>query len=567
MTFFLRVTFRFGTLLARFAVRFLLTFLTKDLTYCHWAEIKESPDGTVKPDIALRKKRLTMQTYSLKKFTGLMSVLLLIVTLGSAGAGWLVVQNQFETETQRAQADAERHAQQVATTLGNQLAFYQNIVNILARRSELNDIVSFGEEEAASKWAQQVRRLLPDALGATLSYDNGQVLGDPTTQRIGPICEIDLKHFANDELESYPPVHTNVAGLEHFDILGNLSGGSSGALLISFRLETLSRSLRRDLRDGESLALFTTSGKRLAQAGNTAADYSTVEAPVPGSDWILQLQHPPIAPSHIWLALFAVNLLMVIVVIALISGHSKRFSNAIQHDVHWIQRNIARVLDGRLQPLNLRLKTAEINQLTPEINALTEQLQDTTDQLRYTSLTDPLTHLHNRRHFDAMLAHAFERSLRRSPDTLLVIDINKFKEINDLFGHHEGDRFLVDIAASFRKATRQGDMISRLGGDEFAIILEGLTPIEVEKWVRRFAKRFDELMAANKPEGAPAGCGSLSIGVVAISAQLFTGLEAVIKAGDHAMYQAKRKISNESRFQVDSSLHRVANHINTASTT
>lgn len=88
------------------------------------------------------------------------------------------------------------------------------------------------------------------------------------------------------------------------------------------------------------------------------------------------------------------------------------------------------------------------------------------------SLTDALTEVYNTRFFHLRLDEEITRSIRKSdPMTLLLVDINAFKSINDNYGHLEGDRVLKDVAAYLRETTRAADIVCRSGGDEFAVIL------------------------------------------------------------------------------------------------
>lgn len=99
-------------------------------------------------------------------------------------------------------------------------------------------------------------------------------------------------------------------------------------------------------------------------------------------------------------------------------------------------------------------------------------LTRTMAELEYYSVHDPLTGLHNRRHFNDVLSDEIDRSARHQhPFVALSLDLDNFKDINDSFGHPCGDEVLKELGSILRSHLRKGDVVSRLGGDEFAILL------------------------------------------------------------------------------------------------
>jgi diguanylate cyclase (GGDEF)-like protein/PAS domain S-box-containing protein len=168
------------------------------------------------------------------------------------------------------------------------------------------------------------------------------------------------------------------------------------------------------------------------------------------------------------------------------------------------------------------------------------------NRLQHDAMHDVLTGLPNRALFMDRLNQAFTRRARR-PDQgcgVLFLDLDRFKEINDVLGHAAGDMVLVSTAERLVSALRPQDSAARLGGDEFALLVEGIT---TSSDLETVAKRV--LAAMSKPFeifGHQVSAGS-SIGV-ALAAQEHTSPDLLIRDADFAMYRAKQ--SGGSRYEI-----------------
>ncbi|WP_433303371.1 diguanylate cyclase [Actinoplanes sp. CA-030573] len=101
---------------------------------------------------------------------------------------------------------------------------------------------------------------------------------------------------------------------------------------------------------------------------------------------------------------------------------------------------------------------------------------------RAMAITDGLTGLRTRRYLNEVLGTEAERRHRTgTPFAFLLVDVDHFKRVNDTYGHHAGDRVLVEVARRMREVVRSGDVIARYGGEEFAVLLPGVTPRRLEK--------------------------------------------------------------------------------------
>ena len=158
-------------------------------------------------------------------------------------------------------------------------------------------------------------------------------------------------------------------------------------------------------------------------------------------------------------------------------------------------------------------------------------------QLEELSRTDALTGLRNRRSFDDELAMRFEYACRYGrPLTLVMIDIDHFKEVNDAFGHPVGDAVLKKLAQVLKRTTRQSDVVARFGGEEFAVLLPE-TPM---REALQFAEKIRAaVVAEDLGPGMPPRV-TISAGVAAIS----HSPEDLVATADAALYRAKQSGRN-----------------------
>ena len=158
------------------------------------------------------------------------------------------------------------------------------------------------------------------------------------------------------------------------------------------------------------------------------------------------------------------------------------------------------------------------------------------DQLEHQATHDALTGLANRKLFDELLVRAVFRS-ERSHRALAVLymDLDGFKDVNDVFGHQAGDRVLTETARRLESVIRPGDIISRLGGDEFVVLCENLaTPDDAEKIATRVVQ------AVGKPIPVAAGVATVTASVGIAIGSLGESAASVVARADEAMYRTKQ---------------------------
>lgn len=211
-------------------------------------------------------------------------------------------------------------------------------------------------------------------------------------------------------------------------------------------------------------------------------------------------------------------------------------------------------LDARVEALDLGaddyiIKPFHPTELLARVNAsrrvveMQQQLVDMAGQLERLSAHDDLTGIFNRRHFGATLDHAFDHSSRyRRPLSVAIIDVDRFKNINDSYGHQAGDAVLAEVARRFSSSVRSSDYLARYGGEEFVVLLP---ETQLEDAVC-FGEKLREAVASVPVPiagGEPLPV-TVSIGTASLAHTQFVSPTEMIAAADQALYRAKRNGRN-----------------------
>lgn len=177
-----------------------------------------------------------------------------------------------------------------------------------------------------------------------------------------------------------------------------------------------------------------------------------------------------------------------------------------------------------------------------KIKSLQDKLLQSNQQLHALSCTDPLTGLSNRRQLMENLRSEFERSQRfGDPFALLLVDLDHFKQVNDTYGHQQGDFVLQQIAKLLQGQRRQYDTVARYGGEEFILLLPKTTVDAAHAVAERLRQQINK-------QSFPAELADLaltaSIGVAATPHAQILNAEGLIRAADTALYAAKHNGRN-----------------------
>lgn len=173
---------------------------------------------------------------------------------------------------------------------------------------------------------------------------------------------------------------------------------------------------------------------------------------------------------------------------------------------------------------------------------LFEKIQRTNERLEHLAVTDDLTGLRNHRAFREHLEREFERARRYGHGlSILLIDVDNFKAVNDTFGHLQGDKVLRELAWRVLRMTRKTDVAARYGGEEIVIIMPQTS---LDGAYAQACRLLAEVRKA-RYAGLPADFSiTVSIGVATLNHDTMTDCEALIRLADSALYEAKRKGKN-----------------------
>ncbi len=218
-------------------------------------------------------------------------------------------------------------------------------------------------------------------------------------------------------------------------------------------------------------------------------------------------------------------------------AYSQRVAEA-QHREMRIQRKMLELKEQLNKDLEARVESR-----TEELHSALGELEKVNRELEKQSITDPLTQIANRRYYEDMLSKELRRAQRAGADlTLLVFDIDYFKQVNDTYGHRAGDICLQKVAQLIQEhLTRASDLVARYGGEEFVVILPDTDGQQAEVLAETIRRSCEQLQvhwyADTISFTVSAGGAWLCKGAVCDGAELFASADA-------QLYKAKEKGRN-----------------------
>ncbi|MCU9947760.1 sensor domain-containing diguanylate cyclase [Pseudomonas sp. PDM13] len=207
-----------------------------------------------------------------------------------------------------------------------------------------------------------------------------------------------------------------------------------------------------------------------------------------------------------------------------------------------MRRDKARVQEELLQAQQMLVETLQGSERELELRVAqrTDELQELNSKLETLSLTDALTGIANRRHFDEVLQQEWHRAQRTAePLALAILDVDWFKRYNDHYGHPAGDACLQRIAQVLASTvSRSSDLVARYGGEEFVFLVPMTDAAGAQGIAQRLVQAIEELALPH--ELSTFGRVTVSIGVAAMVPGQGEAAETLLQRADAALYEAKK---------------------------
>ncbi len=483
------------------------------------------------------------QTVSVRRITWkYLSVLLAFSLIGLlliVRFGWLAIEE-----------DMQRHYEFESSLLQRQFSelfgFYQGIARQLSQRTEVADILEFGDRERAVSWAREVRRLIPETIGVALIDHEGTILGEPLQLNLGAQCVNDLKLLFAGKHVGSPPVHRTNPSLAHFDIIQEVvrDGEVMGVLFLSFSLNVLQERAERLISTGQVLMVEDSSGRAVVQLGVESpqqhAGEGHIRVAIDNTDWQLHYMSDEYGANALYVSTLLMVLAILLATIVAMVLFSLRMTALFQGELGLIKEQLEGVYTGARGAVPAgRTLLSETREIMDDVWRMMGNIEQANAQLKQLSANDELSGLLNRRGFNAQLEQAWELSARDVKASLVLLDLDHFKRLNDSLGHGIGDEVIVALANALRARCRKSDIIARLGGDEFAVILNSTTQQEsVEQWYHQLAHHFAQLQSQFLPQETTLRC-TISAGAVQLDKGQYGWLQKQLEAADRVLYQAK----------------------------
>jgi len=447
----------------------------------------------------------------------------------------------FEELYERQEAEHQAKAELMAENIAQFIFFYNTVVHDLAEQPQVAKLILSRSIEASEKWSMESRALLPNSNGLALLFNNSEVIGSRKKQKVGRLCMRDILLRAKGELDVMIPLHFSNGKPAHFDIVAPVMRGTEiqGALFASFALDVIQQAAERLQQKDEYIFIVAEEQLKIASIGLSQPEFSQYSASIAGTDWVLHTENQSLSFEEFLWAYLSIFLIIISIVIGLTSLFTMRLGKIVIQDILNIKEDLIAIKNGDfLQKNKVNTKLIETKEVVEQITEVANELNHYQQELLKFSFKDELTGLDNRSTFFNEYK-SYQSLIKRGVKcTLVLFDLDHFKESNDTYGQSFGDEVLQSFSTILQSKIRGIDRCARLEGDEFIAIFSDCNEQEI---TQRYQQISEALMKRNmlwKSEHVGLSAIGVSAGAVLIK-QSDRSINQSIDCADKALYQAK----------------------------
>ena len=486
-------------------------------------------------------------TRSLLKLS-IWALLVVLLAIAAAGVGFYHVLGAQQAAHQRRQNQLV--AQHIAAELGRFVEAQRSVLAELARQPSVLAALESERHSDRTRKSEELRPLFaPHANVQLISAQ--QDLAGPSG--LGAHCSALLQRLRTSKESFLIEHHRNDDAKSHVDFVQAVHRSEDrrflGSAILSMAFTDIEPLVAAHVVPGRHIALRQyaagTAAQTVAVWGEAAgATPDPTLLRVGATPWELAVSErtsgsPLATPGQRWVAILLIALLFG--AMAFLAAVLWRINHSARHDVRSLVRMFQDIRQGTVR-VDYPMELSEFNTVFAYLRDSGKQLVQQQQHFRDMGLIDHLSQLNNRRAFEQRLAELFKQNITHSTSSVLMIDLDHFKQVNDQRGHDIGDALIVSFSQALKKLVRASDFLARLGGDEFCIIFS-YTPL---KQAGRLALRLrQELPRAFTLPGGYEHSVRWTGGLSAIDTK-DTKFEQVLHRADQALLRAKETGRNQT---------------------
>ncbi len=377
------------------------------------------------------------------------------------------------------QAGAAQTAGEVAARINQLIAQQRQALEKLAHQPTVAAALQRGTAPERIRKQEEIKSLLPGAVAVHLLSRNSAGEWSAAAE-LDAACLDYVRRAAATNAPASPEFHgldTPTAHYDHVVPVLDENRNLNGYLLAAFDPAPLQAIFEQSLPRNAYMELQQSRNREAARAVLTAGEVAnntgaSVTSTLGDSRWTLLYQ--PAETSSALLSggapyyLAAILVLAGAVLVVLLRLYRQTVT-AVRHDIKSLIRMFRDLREGSVR-VGYPMALGEFAEIFDYLRDRGQKLVAEKEKMKNMGLLDHLSQLNNRRYFEERLKELFESSRANGPSSVLIIDMDHFKQVNDNHGHDAGDALIVGFANALRQVVRQSDVLARLGGDEFCII-------------------------------------------------------------------------------------------------